>query len=71
MLKMEIEPTMCMKTRGSMTKCPAENTAFHRKTQQLRGNRQESVGLYGSNASGCAVIRCEVVAFLSVDHERR
>jgi hypothetical protein len=28
MLKMKIDPAMCMKTKKTMTKCPAKNTRF-------------------------------------------
>jgi hypothetical protein len=31
MLKMKIDPAMCMKTQETMTKCPAKNTLFTRK----------------------------------------
>jgi hypothetical protein len=31
MLKMKIDPAMCMKTQEMMTKCPVKNTAFTRK----------------------------------------
>ena len=36
MLKMKIDPTMCMKTLATVTQCHAKNTAFCRKTDQLR-----------------------------------
>jgi hypothetical protein len=41
-LKMKVDPVMCMKTQATMTKCPVKNTAFYRKMRQLSGNRQES-----------------------------
>jgi hypothetical protein len=31
MLKMKIDPAMCMKTKARMTNCPAKNTLFTRK----------------------------------------
>jgi predicted acetyltransferase len=36
MLKMEIDPTMCMKTQAAVTQCHAKNTASCRKADQLR-----------------------------------
>ena len=47
MLKMKIDPTMCMKTKANMTNCPAKNRAFYRKMQQLLANRRQSRGLFG------------------------
>ena len=38
MLKMKIDPAMCMKTQATTTKCPAINAAFYRKMHQLRNN---------------------------------
>jgi len=35
MLKMKIDPTMCMKTQESRPNCHAKNTPFCRKTRQL------------------------------------
>ena len=50
MLKMEIDPGMCMKTKGRLTKCPAKNTTLHKKMHQLHHNQQESSELIGRNA---------------------
>jgi len=36
MLKMKIDPDMSMKTKGAMTKCPANYMAFTIEMQQTR-----------------------------------
>jgi hypothetical protein len=60
MLKMKIDPAMCMETQARMTKCPAKNRLFYTKTHQLRHNRQESPGLLGRKCTNCAINRGEV-----------
>ena len=51
MLKMKIDPTMCMKTQDRMTKCTPIGTAFYTKMQQFWDNRQQSAGLLAENAN--------------------
>jgi hypothetical protein len=38
MLKMKDDPTMCMKTKEAITKCPAENTALCKILKHLHNN---------------------------------
>ena len=49
MLKTKDDPTMCMKTQGHRTKCPATTPAFLHK---LGGNRREFVAFMGRDAHG-------------------
>jgi hypothetical protein len=57
MLKMKEPPGMCMKTKQGMTKCPVKNRAFPRKMQQLRDDRQGSVGLMDRECMSYAIIQ--------------
>jgi len=46
MLKMKVDPAMCMKTQATMTKCHAIKTPFYRNLPPLCVNRQKSVGFW-------------------------
>jgi hypothetical protein len=35
MVKMKVDPAMCMKTQAMVTKCHAKNTAFYTKMHEL------------------------------------
>jgi hypothetical protein len=50
MLKMEIDPAMCMKTKATMTKCPAKNTAFTRKSSNCAIIDKNRSGFLAENA---------------------
>jgi hypothetical protein len=67
MLKMKVEPTMCMKTQAVATKCQAKDPAFYRKMQQLHGDRQQSVRLFGRRRSNGARIGAEWRGLLEPD----
>jgi hypothetical protein len=56
MLKMKVEPTMCMKTQAVMTKCRARKPAFYTKMYQLRGNQQQPVGRFGRSCKHWAIV---------------
>jgi hypothetical protein len=43
MLNIKIEPTMCMKTQKTVTKCHAETTVFCGIMRRMSGNRRISV----------------------------
>jgi hypothetical protein len=47
MLKMKIDPTMCMKTQKTVTKCHPKNPVLCGKTHRTSGNRRKSVELAG------------------------
>jgi hypothetical protein len=47
MLKMKIDPAMCMKTKAGRQNVHLFWSAFHTKMHQLSGNRRKSVGLRG------------------------
>jgi hypothetical protein len=59
---MEIDPTMCMKTKGCMTQCPIITAAFWptihslrcnlRRNQQVFERKQEFVGREGEKVDG-------------------
>ncbi len=49
MLKMKIDPTMCMKTQAMMTKCQVIEPVFCTKMLPLRQIRQQMVGHPGLN----------------------
>ena len=50
MLKMKIEPAMCMKTKETMTKCPVKNTAFTRECTNCTLIDDNLAGLLAENA---------------------
>jgi hypothetical protein len=50
MLKMKIDPTMCMKTQETMTKCPAQNNVFARKSTNRTIFDNNKSGLLAENA---------------------
>jgi hypothetical protein len=50
MLKMKIDPAMCMKTKKTMTKCPAKNTRFTLKCTNYPEIDNNSPGFVAENA---------------------
>ena len=50
MLKMEIDPAMCMKTHETMTKCPAIKQVFTRKCTICARINENLSGLLAENA---------------------
>ena len=50
---------MSMKTQATMTECHAKKLAFYTKMQQLRDNRQQSVGRFGRYCNHGVVVRAK------------
>jgi len=50
MLKMKIEPAMCMKTQGTMTKCLAKKQVFTRKCTHCARINKNLSGFWAENA---------------------
>jgi len=59
MLKMKIDPTMCMKTKERVTKWTTICRAFWPKIHRFRDNGRQSSRLLGRECTDCAVIRGE------------
>ncbi len=56
MLKMKIDPGMCMKTKASVTKQPIIKRASWPKIHEFRKNGRPSIGLLGRKRTGCGII---------------
>jgi hypothetical protein len=56
MLKIKIEPTMCMKTQKTVPKCHPKNPVFSGKMHRMRGRRRRSVGIVGITCNRRAII---------------
>ena len=50
MLKMKVDPAMCMKTQETMTKCPAEKQVFTRECTHCARINENLWGLLAENA---------------------
>jgi hypothetical protein len=50
MLKMKIDPTMYMKTKGRMTQCPKISTTFWPRMHRFCDNGRQSMGFLAENA---------------------
>jgi hypothetical protein len=66
MLKMKVEPTMCMKTQKTMTKCHANNPVFCGKMHRTTGSQRKSVGIVGRKCACYAIIEAKQVAMTCV-----
>ena len=59
MLNMTIEPTMCMKTIGSMTELLKICRAFWHEMQRFCENGRKSIGYFGRKRTGKAILEAK------------
>jgi hypothetical protein len=62
MLKMKVDPTMCMKTKGHTTKCQSKKQTFSANGANYADKNDFREAICGANAVPSAGTECEIEA---------